>query len=338
MDMTERLEFWDKEAEPERRLRRMRNNFNSIEGVSDAIRLPRIGKIHLGIKQKNAKGIEYPVQTDYFVVSASDTTPENAANLFKETYGDEPRELNIMFPLNNREEFFPQAYKRYSGAGLMCKGNGQVAIETIDGKLTERECDPEYCEHFVKGNCKLRGHLQVMLPDVPGMGVWQIDTGSFNSVRNINSAIAFVQAITGGRIAMIPLKLIIRPHKGRNSEGAPTNNYVLDIASDKIKMNDVLKASLMSPASLLLPTVDFDAEDAEIFKGEALPVPIEIEDELDHTAVLENTPPQEPTSKKSKKDNYACTACGEVITQAIHAYSLKYFGKPFCRECQDAYK
>lgn len=328
MDIIERLEYWQKQDEPQRRLRKLRDNFNSIEGVSDAIRLPRIGKIHLGIKKKNAKGTEYPVQTDYFVVNASDTTPETAANLFKEVYGEQPNELNIMFPLNDREAFFPQAYKRYSGAGLMCKGNGQAAVEMVDGVLTEKECNPETCEHFQKDYCKLRGHLQVILPDVPGMGVWQIDTGSFNSVRNINSSIAFVQALTGGRIAMIPLKLIIRPHKGKDPKGAPTNNYVMDIASDKIRMNDVLKASLMSPAKLLLPTVDFDAEDAEIFKNEALPEPVAIESEVEKTT----QPIEAELVQVENQEN--CSECGQVITKKVKDYSEKHFKKALCMGCQ----
>jgi len=327
LDITERLDYWEKQAEQER-MERMRYNFNSIEGVSDAIRLPRIGKIHLGIKKKNSKGVEYPVQTDYFVVTPSDTTPENAAKLFKEVYGERPKELNIMFPLNDRESFFPQAYKRYSAAGLMCKGNGHIAIENVEGKLTERNCDPEFCEYFQKGHCKLRAHLQVILPDIPGLGVWQIDTGSFNSVRNINSAIAFVQALTGGRISMIPLKLIIRAHKGRDDKGVTTNNFVLDIASDKIKMNDILKASLMSPAKLLLPAVDFDAEDAEIFRQETPPEIIEesqsIEEEFEQAIM--------PVAENIQGE--FCSNCGQKITKGVKTYSEKYFGKALCQECQ----
>ena len=30
-------------------------------------RLPRIGKIHLGVKAKTAQGVEYPRAVDYFV-------------------------------------------------------------------------------------------------------------------------------------------------------------------------------------------------------------------------------------------------------------------------------
>ena len=208
----------------------------------------------------------------FFVFFLSDTTSGWAVNSFIDGYGEQPKELDIMFPLNDREVCFPQAYKRYSKAGLECKGNGVSAVETVNGKLVETTCDPDECEHFQAGNCHLRGHLQVMLPNVPGMGVWQIDTGSFNSVRNINSGLAFVSSLTGGRIAMIPLKLVIRPHKGRDPKtGKPTNNYVLDLANERIKMADVLKAATQAPAKVLMPWVDFDEEDAEIINNYALP-------------------------------------------------------------------
>jgi hypothetical protein len=45
------------------------------------------------------------------------------------------------------------------------------------------------------------------------LGVWQIDTGSFNGIVDLNSSIDMIRAITGGRIAMIPLILKVVPKK-----------------------------------------------------------------------------------------------------------------------------
>lgn len=321
MDITQRLQYWEEKTRDKRRLEKMRDNYTSIPGVSDQLRLPRVGKIHLGIKKVNNKGVEYPAQTDYFVVSASDTTPEWAVNAFHEVYGEQPKELDIMFPLNDRESCFPQAYKRYSKAGLECKGNGITAVQTVEGKLVEIDCNPETCEHFQKNNCHLRGHLQVMLPNVPGMGVWQIDTGSFNSVRNINSGLAFVASLTNGRIAMIPLKLVIRPHKGRDPKsGAPTNNYVLDLANEKIKMADVLMASTQPPAKVLMPWIDFDAEDAEVINNWAEPPEEEVAAETVIPSRDEPVIPQDsglfPGETANTPAGTFCINCGQKITNA----------------------
>ena len=39
-----------------------------IYGISDQVRLPRLGKIRLGIKKKTKGGVEYPFATEYFIV------------------------------------------------------------------------------------------------------------------------------------------------------------------------------------------------------------------------------------------------------------------------------
>ena len=109
-----------------------------IKGLSDRLRLPRRGKIRLGEKKVSEKsGKEYPVSLDYFVV------PDEV----KSIYGAKPRKLDIMLPMENRESFFPQNYKRYgSSAGLLCRGNGEVATEMDTEEMKEVECLGKDCE------------------------------------------------------------------------------------------------------------------------------------------------------------------------------------------------
>ena len=38
-----------------------------IKGISEIVRLPRLGKIRLGIKKKTDAGVSYSSSTDYFV-------------------------------------------------------------------------------------------------------------------------------------------------------------------------------------------------------------------------------------------------------------------------------
>jgi len=53
-------------------------------------------------------------------------------------------------------------------------------------------------------------NLRFILPEVPGLGIWQIDTGSKNSILNINSC-ALMIGKAFGRITTIPLLLTIEP-------------------------------------------------------------------------------------------------------------------------------
>ena len=87
-----------------------RQKFTRISGLSSIRRLPRLGKIRLGIKKVSTKtGKEYPFETDHFICPAE----------IKKVIGNEPKELKISFPINDPEVIFPQCYKWYgSGKGL----------------------------------------------------------------------------------------------------------------------------------------------------------------------------------------------------------------------------
>jgi len=226
----------------------------TIKGLSEVRRLPRIGKIRLGIKKENAKGVEYPAAVDYFVCKADEQTSELAAQAFKEVYGEKPRELDVMFPVEDPTKFFSQFYRRYgSSTGLLCKGDGEKAtqIDRETGEMLEIDCDPMECEWAEKKHCRPVGTLQFLLYKVPGLGIWQIDTSSYHSIVNLNSAIDFVRTLTGGKIAWIPLKLIIRP-KEVQVEGRKKVVYVMDLANEHVRLEQILAASRKTPAQFLL--------------------------------------------------------------------------------------
>jgi hypothetical protein len=201
-----------------------------ILGVSDIRRPPRLGKIHLGLMVKNAKGVEYPKATDYFVCSPGLTTSEYYAGAFAKVYGDKPKELDVVIPCEDPDVFFPQWYKQYGrGTGLVCKGNGATATEmdTKTGAKHERKCEGQNCPHYIAKACRMVGHLMVILPKVDGIGCWQIDTGSFNSIVQINSAIALFRGLVGHASGLL-LKLVIGP-KEVQAEGKKKTVQVLDL-------------------------------------------------------------------------------------------------------------
>ena len=127
-------------------------------------------------------------------------------------YGEQPTELDIMFPVNDRSIIFPQAYEYYGSARrLLCKGDGTEAIRWDTQKLS---MVPTSCPCDLLGNgCKQRAHLQVLLPKVKSTGIYQIDTSSENSIIAINSYLDMLAPIDQpeqgilGYFAMVPLKL-----------------------------------------------------------------------------------------------------------------------------------
>ena len=212
-----------------------------IKGRSEIRRVPRVGKIHLGIKAKAENGNEYPRAVDYFVVKPDNSTSETAAKNFCNVYGDKPKAIKVAFPYDDPEVFFPQFFTSYTkGKGLFCKGDGYTATRNVDGKLTEITCDTETCPIYQAGKCKELARLQFFLPDVEGIGVWEIASTSFHTTVNVNSAIDMIRALTGGKIKMIPLTLRLVP-KEVSPYGERKTVYVLDLQVDNIKLADFMK-------------------------------------------------------------------------------------------------
>jgi hypothetical protein len=221
-----------------------------IKELSGQRRLPRLGKIRLGLKALSQSGKEYPKEVDYFVCP-----PE-----VQKIYGEMPKELDVMVPINNVETVFPQAYKLYGkNRGLKCIGNGTTAMRLNEKTQTmeERECP---CELMGKpGGCSLKAHLMVILPKVSIGGIYQIDVGSINSVIDINSGLAYVEALVG-RFAMVPLKLR-RAAKETYANGVKSVHYPLQIFLDAdLGMLNALredtKRILIASSSIALPAPD----------------------------------------------------------------------------------
>jgi len=228
-----------------------------VKHISNIRYMPRRGKIRLGLKVAGKGDKSYPKEVDYFVCP-----PE-----VQKVFGEKPKILEIMFPINDVGMIFPQAYKYYgSSMGVKCKGNGVNAWRRTDsGDIVEVRCP---CELLENKKCSLSGNLMFVIPRV-GMGfVYQMDTGSYHSTVKINSGIAFIQGLvasatgkyyekdkeTGEYIgeqppfALIPLTLERIPQKtgggGSGGTKAQQTHYIVNLFSsitkdeiDKIQNN-----------------------------------------------------------------------------------------------------
>lgn len=257
-----------------------------IKGISEKRRLPRVGKVRLGIKAENAQGVEYPKAVDYFVVNDDQATSSAAASAFHRAYPGEPKSIDIAFPSDKPEEFFQQWYRRYGKSkGLICKGDGETAtrLDESTEEMVEIECTPE-CEYLAKKHCRPVGSLQFLIPSITGIAVWQIDTGSYHSIVNLNSAIDMVRSLTGGRIAFVPLKLVIREREAQPN-GTKKIINVLDIALEELNIPKLLEASSKAGAALMLPEA-VDRKPEELYPEESQG--FEVVEETTQTETIES--------------------------------------------------
>ncbi|MCL0057743.1 hypothetical protein M1N05_01555 [Dehalococcoidales bacterium] len=253
----------------------------AIKGVSDVVRLPRLGKIRLGIKKESGSGISYPSPTDYFVC------PEEVRKVF----GEKPKELRIMFPTEDESQWASQYLKCYSASrGLICRGDGETAVarvdirtgeiatrDTIDTELREIGCHPDTCPHYQRGQCRRVMNLQFLLPDCPGFGVYQLDTSSFHSIVNINSSLKLIRGICQ-RLSMIPLSLKLVEQEVQ-PEGKRKTVRVLSLTAP-YTLAEIQRYAQTPPGQvLLLPPPDNEAPD-DLFPDEILEDIPSIDEEL----------------------------------------------------------
>ena len=247
-----------------------------IHGFSEPKRIPRIGKIYLGVKRENNGGKSFPSAVDYFVVRADGgNTSEDAARAFHEVYGPEPREITIAFPSDHPENFMPQYLASYHGGGgrseLWCKGDGLKA-RRMDGQggYVEMDCLYQDCPIYQQKKCKPLTRLLFLLPNVEGIGVWELDTTSYFSAQNLGSSVQLIRQLTRGRIAMIPLQLRVIP-QSVSPEGTMKTVYVLDLQLTNIKLMELLNR---------IPTLELAESTQLVEQSDEMPDDLYVESNL----------------------------------------------------------
>lgn len=242
------------------------SRFTSISGLTSIRRMPRLGKIRLGIRVPTKKGDnEYPKEVEYFVVPEEVTEALEAQKAKALEAGDEryrdldpakPTWLPIFFTSDDRERVFPQRLQYYRASGLFCQGDGVTAMRVAnrkdpvygkeipkdveEGTFYERPCLFEDCPDYSceKPRCKRIGRLYIGLHFYPSDGVFEIATSSWNSIVDLNSAIENVQEKTAGALRYLfdmetqePLLVLRRVKTPVMHGGKTTTHYTLRLES-----------------------------------------------------------------------------------------------------------
>lgn len=277
-----------------------------IKGLSEQRRFTRCGIIRLGKKAQGQRG-QYPVKSDHFIADFQDPAMND---LFYRIYGEQPKKISIAFGAETQDEIFPQWYKCYGkSTGLKCKGDGEVAHRANDaGEFDELECPaPAQCDYAKQHGCKQLASLVFFVRGIPGMQIAQINTTSYNSIKNLNTGIALLQAIRGGRrISGVWVDLELVPQQ------AHANGKAVEIFVLKLNIN----ASLDNLTSLecafeqprLLPGPD-ETTDPYLFPETEIP------------AEPEPAKPAAPLGDADARFAKACAAC--CLTPKDEAKSLQ---------------
>lgn len=131
-----------------------------------------LGNIRSGKRREN----NLPCNIDHFNVHYDSYTSEYSMELFESVYKEKTDKL-LIIPVTNMI-ITNEVYKK----DVKCKGiEGKNAIRTNDkGEQVEVNCNPDTCEHALKGKikCKKIGRIYFRLVGIENKGVWCYTTGS----------------------------------------------------------------------------------------------------------------------------------------------------------------
>jgi hypothetical protein len=178
----------------------------------------------------------YPEKLDHFIFLKKGTeegTVEWVDDEEKiEHYGKHPTEITIILLDDDIDTVFRTEYAWWSATGKECSGDGEQARR--DNKPYGPCANSGQCKEYEDGKCKPSADLYFMLADYPSLGtVCRLHTSSYQSVREVYSALNDLKNMMGGRLMGLPVKLFVRPEKNvytdnRGAEKVGTK-YVLGI-------------------------------------------------------------------------------------------------------------
>ncbi|WP_285433115.1 hydrolase or metal-binding protein [Pseudomonas sp. fls2-241-R2A-110] len=193
-----------------------------------AITPPILGRISIGkVVEKNGKRL--PEKDDQFTLTSQVQSRDGwlLHPLNEELRNGQDGKLRsipirLLFNepyLNFRADY--SLFDRATGRPL-CVGNGETCKRLTKDGIQSLPCpSPDGCP-LAQGNaCKPYGRLNVVIGDDDPLGSFVFRTTGYNSIRTLAARLHYLQAISGDRLACLPLELRLRGKSTRQSHTTP---------------------------------------------------------------------------------------------------------------------
>ena len=218
-------------------------------------RLSETGRIRIGQQVASSRG-KRPAKIDKFrLTSSSQIALQHVADRYGGTvtpWSDAPTGsqwelftdssvLDVVVPPEAMS--YSAYYELWSAGGCKRRCNGIFQIPSEDDCV----CDPD------NRDCKTHTRLSIMLADVPGSGLWRLDTQGWNAANEIAGAFELVQLIsqaTGRSIVPGRLRLDQREVKRpdpNDSDKVITRKFAVPVLDFDVDMN-ALAHGVQQPA------------------------------------------------------------------------------------------
>lgn len=194
-----------------------------------AITPPVIGRISIGrVVERNGKRL--PEKDDQFTLTSQVQNRDGWVlhpwdeQLRRAAEGQKLRSIPVRMlfndpALNLRADY--SLFDRSSGRPR-CVGNGETCRRMEKEGVVQHPCPgPDTCP-FAMGECKAYARLNVVVGDGEddALGSFVLRTTSFNTIRTIAARLEYFSAVSGGRLACMPLELKLRGKSTTMSHGS----------------------------------------------------------------------------------------------------------------------
>ena len=193
-----------------------------------AITPPVLGRISIGkVIERNGKRL--PEKDDQFTITSQVQGKHGwllhpLNDELRKGQEDKLRSIPVRLLFNEPELNFRADYMlfdRQSGRPL-CVGNGETCKRVTQDGMQSLPCpSPDACPLAKGGACKPYGRLNVLIGDDDPLGSFVFRTTGFNSIRTLAARLHYFQAISGNRVACLPLELRLRGKSTRQSHCTP---------------------------------------------------------------------------------------------------------------------
>lgn len=260
-----------------------------IKGLTDQPRqFCEIGHIRKGAPKPKNK--QQPGADLTYFRATFEEGEEEAAEMFLEAYGSEPREINIRLPFNTVDENFDAWRKVYVRGGLVHRCDGEyidyeVDIETgdtlvmngLDTNGNKVKCDGEPVTWYTDKQgqeqpvcCEPKGRLKVIIPELRRLAFMVVLTTSVWDILNISRQLEAIRYVNDGKLQNVPLVLKRRPREistpsGTDGKRARREKWLLSIEADPAWVEaQILALPAFDEPLRLPPGMPADMDDDEI--------------------------------------------------------------------------
>lgn len=283
-------------------------------------------KVAIGLPPDPAAGRKAPIKLDCFVFLRKSPAVQNAWEIddkLTKVYGKNCKAFEIVLLDDELENVFPTKLAWFTASECKCYGDGESATRRTPEHPEGQPWAPcgRTCPDFERGDCKPSGDLRFMLAAFPQLGaVARIHTSSYRSIMQISSSLQQIQTITGGRLAGIRAKLVVRPEKtsyqGKDEKRHSTTIFALNLEIQAEGIRELVAhmtdhARLFEHTRKLLGTGRIEViEDDSVRAGEISP---EFYPEVSPAkSPTQEEEPQIVEPQKSPNMDVMCSECRKV--------------------------